>query len=280
MSVTIKTYRDAAIYALKTGNNPTKSSTSKKLDYKTVEQICGDCRVFRRRMHLLKIKTAGIDRLDNANRYVRALSVRKNNIAESLFFSGRGSTWHYEKRGDWSRDKYSKSYHRQYGAAWVSDGCWLVERGVMGSIVSERSVANEASAKKLLVGLAEGYAEKYHAEIGAESAKKKMAAISVLPVYKMVAQREDGKLVSIFDGVTEYGIGKVVSSPVVVRGDICTSGGIFVHRDEFSARKQGFPGSAKAADLPRVLLAGYAWGRKRENGKIAAEYFAASEIFA
>lgn len=97
--------------------------------------------------------------------------------------------------------------------------------------------------------------------------------------YKMVA-KQDNKLVSVFDGKTEYEIGNPVNSPITGTDNICENGGIFVHQTEDAARKQGFPETSAAWKLPRVLLRGICWGNKNVNEKIAAEWFVATKIMA
>ena len=99
-------------------------------------------------------------------------------------------------------------------------------------------------------------------------------------VYKTVAKTPE-KLISVYDGKTEYKIGETINDTVSTRTqNICSGGGIFVHTTAKKAEAQGFPDNSAAADLPRVILKGYAWGKKNEDGKIAVEHFQPVEIVA
>lgn len=94
----------------------------------------------------------------------------------------------------------------------------------------------------------------------------------------MVARRDDGTLVSVYHSGYTYTMGEIMRDEIDLKSDICKGGGIFVHTDRVRAEKQEFPEDSDNATLPRVLLRGYAWGNKKENGKIAAEYFLPTEI--
>ena len=99
--------------------------------------------------------------------------------------------------------------------------------------------------------------------------------------YKIVARRDDEKLVSVYDGETEYALGEVVSDKltrVPSMSDICNGGGIFVHATAERALDQKFPDASAALGFPRVLVRGEYWGRTHVNGKIAAEFFRPIEI--
>jgi len=117
-------------------------------------------------------------------------------------------------------------------------------------------------------------AKNYRAREEAELATPK-------PCYKVVARLENGRLVSIFDGVTEYKIGETVrDTPRTCPDydDICGYGGIFVHATREKAEKQLFPDSSAAKNSPRITIRGEYWGKTNENGKIAAEFFRPLEI--
>ena len=99
--------------------------------------------------------------------------------------------------------------------------------------------------------------------------------------YKRVAINNQGKFVSIFDGMTEYTLGEVVhNTPKKCPDydDICEYGGIFVHRTIEKANTQKYPTNSQAIEYPRVTLKGEYWGKVNENGKIATEYFRPMEV--
>lgn len=105
----------------------------------------------------------------------------------------------------------------------------------------------------------------------------------IVDCYKTVAIREDGVYVSVFAENFTYTLNEIHHDSLTKTNDekqMCKSGGIFVHRSIASAKEQEYPDSSKNATLPRVVLKGYCYGRKNENGKIAAEYFVPTEVVA
>ena len=68
--------------------------------------------------------------------------------------------------------------------------------------------------------------------------------------YKSVAVTEENKYVSIFDGETQYQIGKTVAErPARNHG-----GGIYVYKSQQEAEEVEVPADSKAKDLPRIIL--------------------------
>jgi hypothetical protein len=96
--------------------------------------------------------------------------------------------------------------------------------------------------------------------------------------YKAVAITEDGRMVSIYDGKTEYRIGETVVQ--AARQD--HNGGIYVYPSLERARRVSVPDSSAAKDLPRAILRVRAEGNycKYDNGKIAFSRVTPLEIVA
>lgn len=85
--------------------------------------------------------------------------------------------------------------------------------------------------------------------------------------YKMVAQLPDGRLVSVYDGETEYKIGQVIEQHAKQNH----RGGIYVYRSIAEAQNAEFPPRSALPDLPRICLRVNASGQYcvYDNGKLA-----------
>jgi len=88
------------------------------------------------------------------------------------------------------------------------------------------------------------------------------------PVYKLVAVVGEGRLMSIFDGVTEYHIGQSLRQTAQQNH----GGGYYFYTTEEKARNAVFPENAALREFPRVVLKMVAKGKriKYENGKVSA----------
>lgn len=85
--------------------------------------------------------------------------------------------------------------------------------------------------------------------------------------YKVVALTPDGKMVSIFNGETEYQIG--VEMQQAARQN--HNGGYYVYSSHEVAHRATFPKDSKALDLPRVVIRVRAEGSycRYDNGKLS-----------
>eukprot|EP00469_Lotharella_globosa_P014655 CAMPEP_0167825620 /NCGR_PEP_ID=MMETSP0112_2-20121227/9482_1 /TAXON_ID=91324 /ORGANISM="Lotharella globosa, Strain CCCM811" /LENGTH=151 /DNA_ID=CAMNT_0007727777 /DNA_START=162 /DNA_END=618 /DNA_ORIENTATION=+ len=80
--------------------------------------------------------------------------------------------------------------------------------------------------------------------------------------YKTVAIH-NGKFYSIYDGITEYAIGKAVSKPITGH----KKSGIFVHKNVAQALQATFPQDSALLYKRRVILKVKASGMVRQYGK-------------
>jgi hypothetical protein len=69
--------------------------------------------------------------------------------------------------------------------------------------------------------------------------------------YKVVAQAENGRLLSIYDGETEYQLGVTLNGKRPLQ---CHHGGYYCHADPEDARDAALPDTSALLHLPRVLL--------------------------
>jgi hypothetical protein len=94
--------------------------------------------------------------------------------------------------------------------------------------------------------------------------------------YKVVAKTEDGRLVSIFDGETEYKI----DVEMVERARQDHNGGFYCYAEKEQAKRAGFPSESKAKRLPRVLLRVRAEGQycRYESDKLSFSRITPLEI--
>jgi hypothetical protein len=112
----------------------------------------------------------------------------------------------------------------------------------------------------------------------------KMQDIAIFECYKTVAVRdEDGSFASVFNNNFTYELNKISYDKIKATNsfsDICSSGGIFVHKTYNRACYQYFPERSDNLLKNRVVLKGFAYGKRREQGKIAVEYFVPTSIMA
>jgi len=85
--------------------------------------------------------------------------------------------------------------------------------------------------------------------------------------YKAVAVLADGRLVSIYDGETEYRVGVTLNG--CARQD--HGGGYYVYPSIEAARNCSVPNTSKASHLPRIILRVRAEGTycRYDNGKLS-----------
>lgn len=85
--------------------------------------------------------------------------------------------------------------------------------------------------------------------------------------YKLVARLPDGRLVSIYDGETEYRIGVTL----VQRARVAHKGGYYVHASRAEAEDTAVRGTDATRAAPRVVIRVRAEGSyvRYPNGKIA-----------
>jgi len=85
--------------------------------------------------------------------------------------------------------------------------------------------------------------------------------------YKVVAVTEDSKLVSVYNGITEYQIGE----KLIERAKDNHSGGYYAYPTLELARNAAFPDDSTALNLPRVILECIGAGVRQvyDNNKIA-----------
>lgn len=180
--------------------------------------------------------------------------------------SADGSIYQYAESTEW--EKYgSRSYPRT-----VDRRIEAINRIGRSTV---RMLTTGERAETALNELLPDRAAQKREQAKRDADERRKAAEAPIRVYKRVARAEDGRLISIYDGRTEYPIGQTVTDKLSRGPDeaICTLGGIFVHLDPHKAQVQEYPDESRAADLPRVTLMGTAWGRRREYGKIATENF-------
>lgn len=93
--------------------------------------------------------------------------------------------------------------------------------------------------------------------------------------FKQVAQTTDNRLVSIFDGETEYKIGLILNGHA--RQD--HEGGYYVYSSLESAKNAEFPKGSMAKNLPRKIIRVKAWGNYcRYGDKLSFNHIQPLEI--